>query len=205
MLSGLRVSRVAAPVAAFLVGLLAVLAVAELAHRPAGGSPGPDVGTQSMIGGQQTTLEGAASQVPFPIFRPQDPLASDSSLREVWVTIPNPDVQPAVQLKYASGVVLTLTQWPPGEDPAQSYQEGLAETGGVGSLETVNGHPAWVVPANAPLPNPAQVAHPAGTTVSVGLADPSTSSIDMTIGGVDIVLKATLPISDLMRVAASVS
>ena len=137
-------------------------------------------------GGDKVTLDEAASRVSFDILLPNDPAhgASIDSIGEVWVS--GLDDQPTVAVIYTSGVRAILTTWPKGSDP-ETFYKGLVEQSGAGSVELIEGNPAWVVDADA---------------LSPGF--PPSSTIDISIGSVEISLTSDLPIDDLREVAASI-
>lgn len=138
--------------------------------------------------GQLVTLDQAASSLPFPIFRPHDAAASDDTLTQVWVKIDTQDAALGFEaaLRYASGLRAYLTVWPPSADPGAFYRQQVAESG-VGSAETINGHPAYVVAANAQ---------------TAGF--PPWGVVDLSIGNVEISLQGNFSVEDLVRIAASV-
>jgi hypothetical protein len=163
----------------------------------------PNIGTDQPIGGQVVTLDKAAQVMPFSIYRPQDSVASDSTISQVLVWLPGPDTQATLRIEYTSGVVVTLTQWPAGQDPAQSYTSQWEETGGLGTLTTINDHPAWVLPGNATTTR--QVPSSPGTTFVSGVADPSTNTVELTIANVDILIKGRQSIDAIVQAANTVS
>jgi hypothetical protein len=167
-------------------------------HLSPGGSAA-DIGANGPIGGQYTTLDGAASKVPFEIVRPQDTLASDASIESVWVS--SPGDQPGVQLRYASGITVSLLQWPKGKNPATSYKSQWAESGNLGSLETINGHPAWIVPGDV---GSSVTQLPDGTTEGSGVMDPSMNTVELTVDQVDVLIQGKQSIDDLVGVAQTV-
>jgi hypothetical protein len=182
---------------------LAVLGISSLRaeHAPQQSMGLPDIGTDQPIGGQVVTLDQAAGVVPFSIYRPQDPVASDSTISRVMVWTPGPDSQATVRMEYGSGVVVTLTQWPAGQDPEVSYETQWKQAGGLGTLTTVNGHPAWLLPGNATATAP--VTGSADVTISSGVADPTINTVELTIGSVDILIKGRLSIDELVRTAGT--
>jgi len=95
-----------------------------------------------------------------------------------------------------SGVIVVLTPWPVGKDPAASYKSQWSELGELGTLQTINDHPAWVLPGNAKAGS-AQL--DGGTS---GVIDPSINTVEMSIGGIDIVIAGPQDEDGLLRMAA---
>jgi hypothetical protein len=100
----------------FLAALLAVL-VAQ--------GPGPPPGPLQFAGSgfalphetpfpdaQRVSLDDAITAAPFPIYRPDHPLASDESITDVWVRVQarDEDADTQVALWYSSG--LEIQMWP---------------------------------------------------------------------------------------------
>jgi len=141
-----------------------------------------------LLGGRRVSLEDAIATAPYEVFRPQSPEmgVGDGTVEEVWVS---GDDSSTVALKYSSSLVAYLTQWPAGTDPEASYKEIASETG-VGLVQMINGHPAWVVAADAQAPG-----------------FPPTAVIDITIGRVEVSLHAgpETSVDDLIKIAASIS
>jgi hypothetical protein len=138
-----------------------------------------------LVNGKQTTLEAARKIVGFPVYRPQHALASDQSLLEVWAAT---DGQPTVGLKYGSGLRVFLYLWPPASaaQAAQLYDAQASETG-AGWTQSINGHAAWVAPADSQAPG-----FPPGGVV------------DMTIGQIEVSIQGDFPIQQLVEIAESV-
>jgi hypothetical protein len=190
--------------AALVVGIVGGLLVAgTLGDRRVDEA---DIGTTDPIGGRVLSLQEAIDAVSFEVYRPQDPVASDSSLSRVWVSTraeaSDSETQAAVRLEYASGLVVTLTEWLDGQDPAASYRAQWEESGGLGSLTMINGHPAWVLPGTA-QPSRSIVTLP-GTSASSGVADPSVNVVELSIGNVDILLRGSMSVDTLLRVASTI-
>ena len=183
-------------------GVVATLIVATVLNS---GSPshGADIanignGWAPPSGVPATNLNAAGAAAPYALYRPQDALASDSSISRVYVT--GGGASTNVRLGYTSGVIVVLTPWPAGKDAASSYQRQWTESGQLGTLETINGHPAWVVPGSAGA-TPIQVA---GGGLS-GVIDPSINTVEMTIANVDILIAGPQSVGDLLRVASLTS
>lgn len=146
-----------------------------------------DKGGSLLLDGEKVSLEEASQRAGFEVLRPDDAAnrATDASIEEVWITT---DGQVTVALKYGSGLTEILTAWPEGNPQTpESYYQYLVVQSSVGTVETINGNPAWVVRANAQGP---------------GLPDVST--IVMSIGTVEVSLKADMSLKELREVAASI-
>jgi hypothetical protein len=154
-----------------------------------------------LIGGSYVTLTQAQGIARVPLDRPQSDLASDPGLTSVWVS--SPSDPPAVRFDYASGVTVVLTLWPDGKDPATSYATQREQTGGFGSLTTINGNPAYIVGQNA-VPTPVTIRSSAGGSTTVSQVDPSIATVDMSIGDVDVLIRGQFSASKLVKVAESV-
>jgi hypothetical protein len=69
-------------------------------------------------GAEDVSLAAATSAAPFPIHRPDHPLASDASLTNVWVQVPAADSDhPTMQvaLWYSSGLEIHMARVSPGD------------------------------------------------------------------------------------------
>lgn len=130
--------------------------------------------------GRQVDLSTASAATPFPIYRPQTAENADGTIKEVWVYGGAP---PEVAIRYVSGLRVYLTTWPEGQDPASFYQSQVEESG-VGSYQTINGYPAYVVAADAQAPG-----------------YPATSVVDVTVGDVEISLHADMATDELVETA----
>jgi hypothetical protein len=114
------------------------------------------------IFGQKVSLEEAEGQVPFHLYRPDDSLASDRSIRAVFVenTVDdegNPVVRAAID--YQTGVLLTLAMAPSTvvADPLAFWTTKTSQNDGR-SVATVLGGPALVIQRNVnEAGNPAAV------------------------------------------------
>lgn len=146
-----------------------------------------DTGGALLLGGELVSLDEASQLAGFAALRPDDSanMATDASIAEVWVTT---DGQATIALKYDSGMTVILTQWPKGNpETPESFYKSLAQQSGVGTVETFNGNPAWVVPADAQGPG-----------------RPDVSTIVMAVGSIEMSLKADMPLEELREVALSV-
>lgn len=130
--------------------------------------------------GRQVDLSTASAVTPFQIYRPQTAVNADGTIREVWVYGGPP---PEAAIRYISGLRVYLTTWPAGQDPASFYQSQVEESG-VGSYQTINGYPAYVVGADAQAPG-----------------YPATSVVDVTVGNVEISLHADMTTDELVETA----
>lgn len=140
---------------------------------PAGSAPIP--------GGVETSLSAATSAVTFPVLRPDDPLASDASLTEVWVSESG---VPQVALEYASGI-LVLVKQVEFSDPVAKY-EAIQKDFGSSYVTKIGNAPALVLTGNIPGRAP---------------------SIDMVIGEVNVQIQGRtgpFTVEDILRVAASI-
>ncbi|SRR6266568_2905131 len=148
----------------------------------------PDIRAETdglIPGGIQVPLTTAQLAAPFPLYRPQDPAASDSTLTQVWVsTLSDANT---VGFEYSSGLRAFLEAWPPGKDFEQ-WASGVSADTGSGDIETVHGTSAWVVAPDANW---------AG----------SPGSVEFLLGGVDVTLieQGDLSKDDLLRIANSIA
>ena len=155
-------------------------------------SSSPSRGVLSQIGlpngvpfpnAKRVSLASASEAVPFVLYRPQDALASDQSVVRVWVT-PNGAAAPQAAIEYKSGIrVHILPQQ--FQDVLAAYQ-GVIEETKIGSVETINGFPALILPGNIP-----------------GYAP----TIDTVIRGVEVQIVGgphDFSVADMLRVAASI-
>jgi len=135
-----------------------------------------------LVSGTITSLEEAASRVPYPLYRPN---LGDGTEPEVWITSTNDDsgVTYDAALRYGSILVLTYGRWPSGVDPAESYTRSAAEWK-AGYVTTIEGNPAWVVPAN-----------------DQGPGDPPVSVVHVAIGDVEVTLLGQMSVDELVVAA----
>jgi hypothetical protein len=133
-----------------------------------------------MIQGAQTTLSQVTTLVGFPIHRPK---VSELSFPEVWFS----DTTGEVALRYGSELVVLLTPWPPGIDPAKSYADKVGSIELSGYTATINGNPAWVVPED-PQSSDA----------------PNVSVVHVTIHSVEVTLYGRMSSDRLISVAETV-
>lgn len=194
--------RVSLPAPVLVAALLAVaIVVGGSIVRFASDEPNKlaDLSAPGPIGGEYATLEEALKIAPFQIYRPQDPLASDATAERVWVAAS--DDAPAVQLQYASGLTVVLTRWPTGKDPEASYERQWQESGQQGTLTTINGHHAWIVPGTDEI---SSIQLPDGSIEGSGVVDPNVNVVELTIDRIDIVVRGSHSVDELLRVASSI-
>jgi hypothetical protein len=120
-------------VAGVFVGLLA-LAVTAFLSRPdskTSATSGSAADSNSLGGpplgpsGAEVSISQAEQMSPVPVLRPQQPLASDSSIQQVWVR-----TTPAeVWIVYSSGIDVSVQPWTANVTPAQHWS----------GLQTVDG------------------------------------------------------------------
>jgi hypothetical protein len=151
---------------AALLGVIAGISVALVIWRTT--SPPPDEGSRPgerdrsfaidlprdqgpFVEGRRVTLSAAAEQAGFHLYRPQDVLASDDSIRAIYLEDtggPGPaGGQPHLAVDYESGILLMIE--PAAGLPAdrQSYLETLAsEVGPPAAVQDVHGVPALLIP-----------------------------------------------------------
>jgi hypothetical protein len=139
-----------------------------------------DPGQPLMIQGAQTTLSQATMLAGFPIYRSQAP---ELTFPEVWFS----DTTGEVALRYGSELVVLLTPWSPGIDPAKSYADKVGSTELSGYTATINGNPAWVVPED-PQSSDA----------------PNVSVVHVTIDSVEVTLYGRMSSDRLISVAETV-
>jgi hypothetical protein len=170
-------------VLAFVLPILAIAVPLALSRGAAPYvKPGP-VGTNGSIiaNGVPANLSTAVALSGVPVFRPHDTRADDSSLEQVWAA-PNPR---QIGLRYASGLHVYLRPSELG-DPTAFYESQLRE-GVQGTLVTINGNVAFVVPPRK--------------------EDAIPGSVDMVVKGIEIAIVGygEFTSDDLIRLAQSVS
>ena len=131
--------------------------------------------------GVETTLGAAEHEVDFPLYRPQDPLASDQTIDQVWVSS---DAPQQVAVKYTSGI-LELIEKAQFADPVAKYRA-IAKEFESSYVIKIGNAPGLVLPGNVPGRAPA---------------------IDMVISGIHVQIQGgTGPFSvdDMLRVAGTI-
>jgi hypothetical protein len=114
--------------------------------------------------GEETSLAAAAEKAGYPIVRPA--AAGDPS--EVWIG----DIGEGrfeVGLRYGEDLVVLLTPWPKGANPAAAFEDKV-DAYRAGYTATISGHPAWVRPYDSTKdPFPVDALHVAARGVEVTL------------------------------------
>jgi hypothetical protein len=131
--------------------------------------------------GVESTLEAAAGEVDFPLYRPRDLLASDQTIDHVWVSSAVPQ---QVALKYASGI-LVLIEKAQFTDPIAKYQA-IAKQFPPSYVISIGNAPALVLPGNIPGRAP---------------------TIDMVISGIHVQIQGgtgSFSVDDMLRVAGTI-
>ena len=100
-----------------------------------------------LAGSERVSLEEAISTFDVPIYRPGAPLASDDSIRDIWIR--TDDDEPLVYMRYTSGIVLKVGP-PAGRLSTEAWAEALTGDGVDGTIERVTGVPAFVVTPHYP-------------------------------------------------------
>jgi len=132
---------------AFAAVAIVPVVVASVTDRPSptDGVPGRDVGPRNPPFGDdgvRTTLADAERKMPFDIYRPKHDLASDQSITDVWILLPDEgDAQTVIW--YDSQLQMYFVPVAP-NDPDPLEANDMPEDA-VWSFETINGLPALVV------------------------------------------------------------
>ncbi len=138
-----------------------------------------------LLGGHLVSISEAAHLVPYRLYLPVDAALPEP---EVWVVPYNaedgtPSYDAAV--RYDSSVVITFATWTNGRDPATEYEK-MQSDWNVGYVTSINGNPAWVVPA--------------GSSHSV---DQRISSVAVSIGDVEMTFLGRVTVEDLIAYAST--
>jgi hypothetical protein len=135
------------------VGLLAGLLTLAVALNPPAGREetglflrAQDPDAPPIAGGTKATVLDAVRFLPVPFFRPDNTLASDDSLRDVWTVSDNAEVY----ARYTSGVVLKVRRADDGELSNEEWASALAGDGVMGNIEIIGGYDVFIVPQNHP-------------------------------------------------------
>lgn len=114
--------------------------------KQAAGGGGLDIGGSPLAAGRQVSLEVAVTSAPFPVYRPQADLASDASIKEVWLRT---EWDPEVLIQYASGIRLEVRRaaFLRGSSPDGFYKAQVAE-GVPGQIVPIQGVDVFVVPGD---------------------------------------------------------
>ncbi len=99
-----------------------------------------------VAGGEKVTLDQAARLLAVPFYRPDTDLASDASLRDIWIS---EDKDLELYVRYMSGVTLKVRP-AGGSWSNEEWAAGLAGDGVNGNIETIAGHDVFIVPQNLP-------------------------------------------------------
>jgi hypothetical protein len=117
----------------------------ELQTAVAGFELGPD--DSPLAGGKKVSLEEATARFDVPIYRPDMPLASDDSIRDIWMNEGGGEA--LIYMRYTTGVVLKVGP-PAGRLSTEEWAEALTGDGIDGTIEGVTGVPAFVVTPHYP-------------------------------------------------------
>jgi hypothetical protein len=139
--------------------------------------PGPS--DPLLLDGRVVSQERASAIVGYPVVVPSDPLASESTLTEVWVQGED------AALRFSTGVRIYLARWPTGKDVGGSYARQVSEAG-VGRVDTVAGHPVLIFPKDAQ---------------HVGA--PPQSNVSVVVNGVQAEIWGDTSPDELLRIAAN--
>lgn len=136
-------------------------------------------------GGHSVSVSEVARLVPYQLYLPADAALPEP---EVWVVRyiaedGTPSYDAAV--RYDSSVVNTFSTWTNGRDPVTEYKKAQSEWN-VGYVTTINGNPAWIVPAG-----------------SAHTVDPRISSVKVSIGDVEMTFLGRVPVDDLIQYAST--
>ncbi len=146
------------------------------------------LGQDPFVNGVSTSITNAASAVGFAIPQPNDPLASPSTLTNVWMD----PVSGEVALYYASSQIEILVSTPP-PDPASTYAATAKDFSAQGaSVTTVHGVPALIIPEYAAAPSGV------GTQSNPG-------SVTLTLGPAQAAVIGYRATSDLLRIAGTLA
>lgn len=146
---------------------------------PAIALPGP--ATPLLQGGEVATRQRAAAIVGYAIPIPADQLASEATLTEIWAQSDTDEVA----LRFSTGIRIYLAKWPAGKNPGESLAR-QAEEAEAGWVETVGGHPVWVLPKNAQ---------------DEGF--PPQANVTMVTAGVEVNIWGDVSTDQLLRIAAT--
>lgn len=117
-----------------LIALGAVLTRSTPQSTDAAQVPGPN--EVPLAGGIKMTVDSAVQTLSVPMYRPSTSVASDASIRDVWVDPGPPDQE--LYLRYQSGIVLKVS--PAGDALSNEvWAAELARDGIEGSMQTVAG------------------------------------------------------------------
>jgi hypothetical protein len=138
---------------------------------------------------ERSSQERAFGLAKHPLYLPDRlPPALEDERPEFWAV----DRQVGVRYRSGSesGLVVSYSLWPAGRDPADFYRRAPSQWG-AGEATTVNGWPAWIIPAFTPDTAPSSAAL---LNVSV---------VHVTIDRTEVTLFGRVPIEDLLDVTES--
>jgi hypothetical protein len=193
--------RVSGAMAGFLVVLCGL--VLALARTSAGASNPRNYSIEPKTGGpflrgRKVALPQAAAMVGFNIPRPDDPLASDKRISDVWVDTASGTEQ--LQIDYDSGLYVHVGPANRGmTNPVAAGGQYLAEAaqdatqnGGASQVIDVHGIPAYLVPEGSVL-------------YANGLSQGGPGMVELVIGNKVVEVVGHFSNEELIRVAASAS
>lgn len=145
--------------------------------------------TSPFVDGARVSLQTAVAEAGYPIYRPNDPAASDASMTAVWIEqTSGPDGVSHVALEYPSGI--EVIDQPMDVPDAKAFFQTMAnEIGLPNAVQTVEGVPALVIPQNS----------------SVDATNSNPSSVTFIGQGVEVAIYGHVPVDGLLRVAGSVN
>lgn len=143
-----------------------------------------DPSQELLPGGQVVSVAEAARQVAYQLYLPND---AALPAPEVWIVRETDDAGPFFEaaVRYDSSVVITYGTWSNGRDPAAAYKKMQADWN-AGYVTTIAGNPAWVVPAGSPHTVDARI-----------------SSVEVSIGDVEMTFLGRVPVEDLVAYAST--
>jgi hypothetical protein len=100
-----------------------------------------------LAGGEKVSLEEAIARFDVSIYRPDMPLASDDSIRDIWMDEGGGEA--LIYMRYTSGVLLKVGP-PAGRLSTEEWAEALIGDGVDGAIEDVTGIQAFVVHPHYP-------------------------------------------------------
>ena len=99
-----------------------------------------------VAGGEKVNLDQAVRLLAVPFYRPDTDLASDASLRDIWIS---EDKDLELYVRYMSGVTLKVRP-AEGSWSNEEWAAGLAGDGLEGNIETIAGQDVFIVPQDLP-------------------------------------------------------
>lgn len=127
----------------------AVVIVLLSGEEPQTGIAGRALGPNEspLAGGEKVSLEEAIARFDVPIYRPDMPLATDDSIRDVWMSKGGGEA--LIYMRYRTGVVLKVGP-PAGRAPTEEWADALIGDGVDGAIKDVTGVEAFVVTPHYP-------------------------------------------------------